>query len=133
MTDDDIEVFAENGYVRIPGAVPREIADRCRAELWEATGCDPADRSTWTAPVIRLGAFATPPFREAANTPVLHDAFDRLAGPGRWLPPGGLGTFPVRFPPPTRTPATTDGTWRPVSPGTPGSSGSAWTPAGGRC
>ena len=34
------------------------------------------------------------------NTPVLHDAFDRLVGKGHWEPRDGLGTFPVRFPHP---------------------------------
>ena len=51
--------------------------------------------------MIRLATtLAAPPFREAANTPVLHAAFDQLVGAGRWLPQGGLGTFPVRFPSP---------------------------------
>lgn len=48
--------------------------------------------------MIRLDQFGQPPFREAANTPVLHRAFDQLVGPGRWLAPRTLGTFPVRFP-----------------------------------
>lgn len=37
-------------------------------------------------------------FREAANTPRLHAAFDALVGVGRWQPCGALGTFPIRFP-----------------------------------
>ncbi len=94
----DTEAFVENGYVHLAGAVPPEIVGRCRAELWEATGRDPGDPATWTEPVIRLGGFATPPFREAANQPVLHEAFDRLVGPGRWHPRQSLGSFPVRFP-----------------------------------
>jgi hypothetical protein len=40
------------------------------------------------------------PFVEAANTPRLHTAFDRLVGPTRWVRPAALGTFPVRFPSP---------------------------------
>ena len=38
------------------------------------------------------------PFALAANTAVLHKAFDQLVGSGRWLPRTNLGTFPVRFP-----------------------------------
>ncbi|TDC15374.1 phytanoyl-CoA dioxygenase [Streptomyces sp. 8K308] len=98
LTRAQIEEFVENGFVRVAGAVPTDVADRCRAELWEATGCDPDDPTSWTRPVIRLGGFATPPFRAAANAPVLHEAFDQLVGPGKWRAPGGLGTFPVRFP-----------------------------------
>lgn len=94
----EIEEFVENGFVRLAGAVPRPLADRCRDELWAATGCDPDDPATWTEPVVRLGGFSTPPFREAANMPVLRESFDQLVGPGRWRPLGGLGTFPVRFP-----------------------------------
>ncbi len=62
------------------------------------TGCDPGDPATWTKPVIRLGMYAQPPCVAAANTPVLHRAFNQLAGPGRWFPCQSMGTFPVRFP-----------------------------------
>jgi hypothetical protein len=48
--------------------------------------------------VIRLDQYGQAPFRQAANTPTLHRAFDQLVGAGRWLPPSALGTFPVRFP-----------------------------------
>ncbi|WP_367126311.1 phytanoyl-CoA dioxygenase family protein [Streptomyces phytohabitans] len=98
LTRTEIEEFVANGFVRVPGAVPEDVVGRCRAELWEATGSDPDDPATWTEPVVRLGGFATPPFRSAANAPVLHEAFDQLVGAGRWRAPGGLGTFPVRFP-----------------------------------
>jgi hypothetical protein len=37
-------------------------------------------------------------FREAANTPALYDAFDKLVGPGRWRPRPNAGAFVVRFP-----------------------------------
>ena len=92
--------FIELGFVKIERAFPRELADEARAILWRDTGCDPDDPSTWTKPVVRLGDYAQRPFVEAANTPELHRAFDRLAGPGRWIPRGSLGTFPIRFPSP---------------------------------
>ncbi|WP_028932671.1 phytanoyl-CoA dioxygenase family protein [Pseudonocardia spinosispora] len=98
LTDEEIARFVDAGFVHVPAAVPRDLVDRCGAELWAATGCDPEDPSTWTEPVIRLSDFATEPFRRAANTPVLHEAFDQLVGSGRWVPRGSLGTFPVRFP-----------------------------------
>ncbi|MFD0687020.1 phytanoyl-CoA dioxygenase family protein [Actinomadura fibrosa] len=94
----DTAAFVENGFVKVEEAFPRALADECRAVLWRDTGCDPADPATWTRPVVRLPGHADPPFRAAANTPRLHAAFDALAGKGRWEPPGGLGTFPVRFP-----------------------------------
>lgn len=93
-----IDAFIRDGFVRIDNAFPRKLADEGRAILWAATGCNPDDPVSWTQPVIRLGTFAQPPFHKAANTPLLHAAYDQLVGPGRWLKPGGLGTFPVRFP-----------------------------------
>jgi hypothetical protein len=95
---EEINSFIQNGFVRINEAFSRKTAEDAREILWKATGCDPDDPSTWTGPVIRLDQFAQPPFQEAANTPVLHRAFDQLAGPGRWWPRDRLGTFPVRFP-----------------------------------
>ena len=94
----EITSFIRDGFVRLDAAFPRQIAEQARAILWKATGCDPDDRSTWTRPVIRLDQFGQPPFRDAANMPVLHHAFDQLVGRGRWLPRKTLGTFPVRFP-----------------------------------
>jgi hypothetical protein len=76
------------------------MAEAARRILWRDTGCDPDDPHSWTKPVVRLGEYAGPPFSDAANTPSLHDAFDRLVGKGRWLPRMGLGSFAVRFPAP---------------------------------
>ncbi len=98
MTADDLAHFIERGFVRLDGAFSRILADECRALLWKDTGCDARDPKTWTRPVIRLGFYPQAPFREAANTPQLVQAYDRLVGKGRWRAPQGLGTFPVRFP-----------------------------------
>ncbi len=53
------------------------------------------DEASHSAGDVRARAFA-----RAANTPVLHRAFDQLVGRGRWLPRPNLGTFPIRFPSP---------------------------------
>ena len=47
------------------------------------------------------------PFKTAANTNILHNAFDQLAGKGNWLPRTTLGSFPIRFP--HKAPATDTG------------------------
>ncbi|SEQ05306.1 Phytanoyl-CoA dioxygenase (PhyH) [Devosia sp. YR412] len=93
-----IDQFITQGFVRLDNAFSADLAERARAILWAATGCNQNDRSTWTRPVVWLGEFSQPPFREAANTPLLQSAYDQLVGENRWLPRGGLGTFPVRFP-----------------------------------
>jgi hypothetical protein len=93
-----IASFINDGFVRIDEAFSKSIAAEARAILWRDTGCDPDDRSTWTKPVVRLGQYGQDPFRKAAGSEVLAAVFDQLVGPGRWLPPLTLGTFPVRFP-----------------------------------
>lgn len=100
LSDAQVASFVSDGFVRIDNAFPAEIADECRAILWKDTGVDPDDPGTWTRPVIRLGHYAQPPFRAAANTPLLHLAYDQVVGRDRWLPPQAIGTFPVRFPSP---------------------------------
>jgi hypothetical protein len=96
--DEELERFLADGYLRLDRAFSAELARNCRDLLWRETGCDPRDRATWTRPVVRLGDHGEEPFRDAANTPRLHAAFDQLVGPGRWAPRTSLGTFPVRFP-----------------------------------
>ena len=98
LTAAQIGAFITDGFVRIDDAFPHQLADQGRAILWRDTGCNPDDPSNWTKPVIRLGGYSDLPFREAANTPLLHDAYDQIVGQGNWLRPQGLGTFPVRFP-----------------------------------
>lgn len=95
-----IDQFINDGYIRLENAFSTILAAEARAILWKDTGCDPADPATWTRPVIRLGMYTQPPFVAAANSPFLHHAFDQLVGPGRWMPCGSMGSFPVRFPSP---------------------------------
>ena len=98
LSDQQIEQFIHDGFVKIDQAFPRELAAQARAILWRDLACHEHDPSTWTKPVVRLGIYDDEPFARAANTPILHRAFDRLVGQGRWLPRTSLGTFPVRFP-----------------------------------
>ncbi|MDF2117461.1 phytanoyl-CoA dioxygenase family protein [Roseiarcaceae bacterium H3SJ34-1] len=98
LSDAQIQQFIDNGFVRIEQAFPRALAEDARSILWRDLGCDPDKPASWTKPVVRLGMYADGPFVEAANTPVLHAAFDQLVGAGHWLACKTLGTFPVRFP-----------------------------------
>jgi hypothetical protein len=98
LITEQLDRFNEEGFVKLERAFPRDLADEARAILWKDTGCDPDDRTTWTKPVIRLGMYSQAPFIQAANTQVLHEAFDQLVGAGKWLPCRSMGTFPVRFP-----------------------------------
>ncbi|MFJ9905906.1 phytanoyl-CoA dioxygenase family protein [Streptomyces sp. NPDC101152] len=96
--DELVQRFLADGFVKIEGAFPPRVAQDCARLLWRETGYDPEDPGTWTQPVVRVGDMAQGPFAAAANSPVLHEAFDLLVGEGRWLPRYSLGTFPLRFP-----------------------------------
>lgn len=98
MDSADVDAFMRDEFVAIPSAFPREVAEGCHALLWEEIGASPDDPSTWTQPVVRVFDMTQPPFVEAANTPVLHDAFDALVGVGRWQRRPGIGGIPIRFP-----------------------------------
>jgi phytanoyl-CoA dioxygenase PhyH len=104
LSDEDVDRFVEDGFVRLAGAFPAELADECRALLWEQvtamTGMEPDDPATWTRPVVRIDGRGDAPFQAAATTDRLHAALDQLVGPGGWQPRRGLGTFPIRFPHP---------------------------------
>src|SRR5262245_19942184 len=87
MTHDDcsraldraqVDQFMRDGFVRIDRAFPRQLAEEARAIMWRDMPCDPHDPATWTRPVIRLPGYGGGPFQKAANTPVLHAAFDQL-------------------------------------------------------
>jgi len=100
LTEAQIQDFVRNGFVRLNGAAPLDVARQCQDQLWQATGYDRADPRTWSDTLVRLPGFGTPPFQQAATTPALHEAFDQLVGKGAWTPRKGLGTFPLRFPGP---------------------------------
>lgn len=100
LSDDQVTCFIQDGFVHVPGAFPRPVADECRAILWHKTGLNPDDPRTWTQPVVRIDSCIEEPFVCAANTETLHGAYDQLVGTGCWVAPSGLGTFPIRFPHP---------------------------------
>jgi hypothetical protein len=43
LSEPDVERLVETGFVPVPGAFPRPVADECRPILWRKTGCDPQD------------------------------------------------------------------------------------------
>ena len=98
LSENQINSFINKGYVKIENAFSSEIAEDCRAILWKATQCDPYKPESWTQPVIRIGELGDEPFIKAANTPILHNAFDQLVGKGNWIPRNTMGSFPIRFP-----------------------------------
>ena len=100
LTRSEIAGFVRDGYVIVPGAVPRRTTTACRTRVDRTLaeqGIDVTDASTWSEPVVRVPWPATQAFATAAGS--LGSAYDQLIGPGAWtqLPTVG-GTVPVRFP-----------------------------------
>ena len=100
LTAGQVQTFIDDGFVKIETAFDARLAKQCREALWAEIGLSPDQPESWSEPVVRVGFKATPPFVEAANTALLHRAYDQIVGKGRWIPPRGLGTFPIRFPSP---------------------------------
>ncbi len=98
LSPDQIDYFINNGFIKIDNAFSTEIAKDCVSLLWKETNCNPDNPATWTQPVVRVGELGYEPFVKAANTPILHSAFDQLVGKGNWIPRKTMGSFPIRFP-----------------------------------
>lgn len=122
LTPKQINQFIDDGFVKIEKAFSTEIAEECVAILWKETGCDPDRPITWTTPVVRVGELRHESFLSAANTPILHRAFDQLVGKDNWHPRTTLGSFPIRFP---STEKATDTGWH-VDASFPGENASSY-------
>ncbi|MDA2892000.1 mitomycin antibiotics/polyketide fumonisin biosynthesis protein [Mycolicibacterium sp. BiH015] len=104
-----LDAFITDGFVKIAGAAPRDVADAARALLWQRLDASPDDPSTWTQPVMWTADLTGDgPFGEIACSAALAEALDRICGVGAWVPRGSLGNIPVRFP---VTPAADDRGW----------------------
>src|SRR5260370_30170592 len=75
LGDTQIDYFIEDGFVKIEGAFPKEIAAQARSILWKDTGCDPDDPATWIKPVIRLSDY---PQQPSGSRPTLPFFIKRL-------------------------------------------------------
>lgn len=98
ISENQINSFIKDGFLKIENAFSHDIAKECLEILWKETKCDPINPSGWTQPVIRIGELGYEPFKKAANTTILHNAFDQLVGKDNWHPKETIGSFPIRFP-----------------------------------
>jgi hypothetical protein len=100
LSDDEVETFVRDGFVRLPAAFDSELAARCVDVFWMMLGLDRDDPTTWTEPVTRIPGCGHPDVLAAIGAPRLMGAIDDLLG-GREMwhqRTRGYGTFPVRFP-----------------------------------
>ena len=98
FTKQQLADFINNGYLKMENAFSASLAEECRALLWKVLDAHPKEEERETQSVVRIGEMGQPPFQKAANTPVLHGAFDQLVGADNWLPRKSLGSFVIRFP-----------------------------------
>jgi hypothetical protein len=98
LNPQQIQSFIADGFVRIDNAFSADLATEARNILWKDIPDDPNDSNTWAKPVVWLGMYTQAPFIKAANTDILHAAFDQLVGKEKWIPCMSMGAFPVRFP-----------------------------------
>jgi len=110
LTDQDIQQFVQNGYVKIRGAFSRCVADEWAANCFRRLGYDVDDKSTWLEPRVHMGGDIYVEVKEFA--PTVYDAICDLVGgadqveqPVRWsdhfIVNTGLGA---------------DDVWQPASP-----------------
>jgi hypothetical protein len=103
LSDGQLEEFARDGIVRIPGVFAADDAARMRDVLWrelaELYGMRPDDRSTWT-PVRPTSLVATKkhPAANAILGAPLRAALDQLFGPAGWGEPPHQGQVLVTMP-----------------------------------
>lgn len=98
LSNQEIEQFISDGYVRIDHAFPRDLANAVLDILWKDIPFERSNPESWSEPVVRLGMYTQQPFIDSVNTPKLHAAFNQLIGADKWIPCRSVGTFPVRFP-----------------------------------
>ncbi len=98
LSASDIDQFVHQGFVKLEDAFPRATAAACRDILWRDLHLSPDKPDDWKEPVMRLGMYSDPPFREAVSSPRLAAALDQLVGHGCWTPWRALGHMVVRFP-----------------------------------
>jgi hypothetical protein len=104
LSENDIERFVADGFVRLDSAFDRAVAAQVRERVYDEIRLahrdfDVDDPATWPGPVLRFPGSIAQPFFSALTSARLDAAFDQLVGNERWRR-AGLGTFAVRFPHP---------------------------------
>ncbi|PWW00788.1 hypothetical protein DFQ01_112141 [Paenibacillus cellulosilyticus] len=86
LTNEQIEHFIEKGWVKIIGAIPREIALKAQQQLWQIAEQKfgiTEDRQTWGEPLYQLSENYRDGVFSQCSTPKLMDSIKELLGHGR--------------------------------------------------
>ncbi|AHJ96114.1 phytanoyl-CoA dioxygenase family protein [Hymenobacter swuensis] len=82
LSAEDLTFWAENGYVIIRGAIPREQARETELAVWEALGMDPHEPASWYQKPIGKGImmdfYHHPTLQANRQSKRIHKAFAQL-------------------------------------------------------
>ena len=59
LSQEQIDFFLENGYLKLSNCFTKEQADELQSTLWTRLGMDPNDMSTWCVHLLSP-SFSTP-------------------------------------------------------------------------
>ena len=126
LTGEEVDRFAEEGFLHLRRVVPPDIVAAGRRVIWNDLGQDPDDPSSWTEPVARLLPSDPRPFKAAFDNLRLFEAFDRQGwGAGSLDRISASSSFGSRILPTRETPVGTSTAAFPLAPGRPRTSTSA--------
>ncbi len=110
LSKEEIASFEKQGYIRVPGAFPREAALKMQDFMWSELerlhGFERSNPSTWQMPGweptkwtrLKLNQTSDHPVYEPIASPRLLGAYADLAGQGKAASKQSWGPFRVHFP-----------------------------------
>lgn len=54
LNQEQVESFMKHGFLRLPGAISKEVCEEYTKNVWIRLGMDPTDKSTWTKERINM-------------------------------------------------------------------------------
>ena len=82
LTEEDLAFFEENGYVKVKGAVPRDVCQAAVDAIMEFQGMDANDPDSWyqNQASIMVSIFDHPTLWATRKSPRIHKAFSQIWG-----------------------------------------------------
>lgn len=102
LSTEQIDLFNEKGYVKIPEVLNREIALQMQEEIWveleDDFGIKRSDTKTWTTPAHSPKRAKISPTNELLINDKFRSIISSLIGKSNWEEPKSWGGFLVNFP-----------------------------------
>ena len=76
LTEADRKQFLEQGWIRVPNAMNKEIMDEWLSNMWVRLGMDPNDKTTWKPDYVTM-----PGHREVRIEELCPDAYNKMYVP----------------------------------------------------